>query len=451
MSNPTICLDKLYCPITREIFYEPVVASDGQVYELDAISHHILTHANSPVTRKPIDKKFYPCFLIKSLISDYLAANPEKIDEQYKISNNFEYNYAKVKSYLNAGNYDMLLNYVNYSWHLLEQAIIPLSATKKIDLMQNYEVINHVITNINTNTQEDQTKLGLFTLAIEYATTNVIDKMVLSCAITIDVPLLKIILTKGSVSNIKHIIENNIDTINTLYLDDCKFVHVICWAASCEIIKLAFDKLSLDLELEAIDKQRPFHIICKKHSKNLGMIQHMVNLGVNIHAIDSKLYTPFLYVCQYGSSDVIRYFMKLPNVDLEAKCSEQWSPIHFICRFHTTDLSLLKQLVGKGVNLEVETQYKYRPIHILCTGSNIKNIMHLVNIGVDLEKENNDGMKPVDLICQRRTLETIREFLKNDRVEVTNSAKLIGLIKCNKQLTTYGKSIAIELINAKVR
>lgn len=53
------------CPITCEPFRDPVMASDGHVYERDAILKHMLTSRASPMTRQPIDADLAPvdCYL----------------------------------------------------------------------------------------------------------------------------------------------------------------------------------------------------------------------------------------------------------------------------------------------------------------------------------------------------------------------------------------------------
>jgi len=46
--------DDLICPITFELFRDPVVAGDGHVYEREAITQWILEHGTSPFTREPL-------------------------------------------------------------------------------------------------------------------------------------------------------------------------------------------------------------------------------------------------------------------------------------------------------------------------------------------------------------------------------------------------------------
>ncbi|CAF0792134.1 unnamed protein product [Rotaria sordida] len=44
----------IFCPITREIYRDPVGAADGFVYERDAITKWILQTGTSPFTRQPL-------------------------------------------------------------------------------------------------------------------------------------------------------------------------------------------------------------------------------------------------------------------------------------------------------------------------------------------------------------------------------------------------------------
>jgi hypothetical protein len=44
----------LICPITLELFHDPVKAKDGHVYEREAITRWILQHGTSPLTREPL-------------------------------------------------------------------------------------------------------------------------------------------------------------------------------------------------------------------------------------------------------------------------------------------------------------------------------------------------------------------------------------------------------------
>ncbi len=47
--------DNLICPITYQIFRDPVIAGDGHTYERTAIVRWIMEHGTSPLTRQPLN------------------------------------------------------------------------------------------------------------------------------------------------------------------------------------------------------------------------------------------------------------------------------------------------------------------------------------------------------------------------------------------------------------
>jgi hypothetical protein len=65
--------DEFLCPITQEIMFDPVVASDGRTYERIAIQTWLSTKNTSPMTKEPIiDKTLRTNWAIRSAIQRFL-------------------------------------------------------------------------------------------------------------------------------------------------------------------------------------------------------------------------------------------------------------------------------------------------------------------------------------------------------------------------------------------
>ena len=47
--------EDLICPITLEMFRDPVIAGDGHIYEREAIVQWIREHGTSPLTRQQLN------------------------------------------------------------------------------------------------------------------------------------------------------------------------------------------------------------------------------------------------------------------------------------------------------------------------------------------------------------------------------------------------------------
>ena len=64
----------LCCPITYDLFCDPVIASDGFTYERSAITRWLHERRVSPLTRDPISTQLTPNMLVKKLVAEYCEA-----------------------------------------------------------------------------------------------------------------------------------------------------------------------------------------------------------------------------------------------------------------------------------------------------------------------------------------------------------------------------------------
>ena len=69
------------CPITRDLMLDPVVASDGNTYERDAIEH-ILREGNglSPFTRERLQPRVYPNIVLRGLVHEHFEELAKAVD-----------------------------------------------------------------------------------------------------------------------------------------------------------------------------------------------------------------------------------------------------------------------------------------------------------------------------------------------------------------------------------
>jgi hypothetical protein len=67
---------ELLCPITEEIFFDPVMTCDGQTYERKAIEYWLQNHDTSPVTNLKLQSKnLIPNFVVKKIVREYFDKN----------------------------------------------------------------------------------------------------------------------------------------------------------------------------------------------------------------------------------------------------------------------------------------------------------------------------------------------------------------------------------------
>ncbi len=106
MNNQIFDNNDFRCPITMLIFRDPVIASDGHVYEENAIKYWMKEKSTSPMTREHLEKKLYPCHTIKSTIQSieilipYLYMSMYQYDLKHWIQWFIKKNKLKIASHL---------------------------------------------------------------------------------------------------------------------------------------------------------------------------------------------------------------------------------------------------------------------------------------------------------------------------------------------------------------
>lgn len=105
------------------------------------------------------------------------------------------------------------------------------------------------------------------------------------------------------------------------------------------------------------------------------IFQYMIERSVNIEKIvrgNKAIHS----ISRFGTPNMIKMIID-KNVDLSMNSSfdggntqNGWQPIFYICMNYRTTSELIKYLVDKNVNFELEDKYKRRPIQFLCENKN---------------------------------------------------------------------------------
>jgi serine/threonine protein kinase len=78
-NNPSDLPDSLKCPITYELFRDPVIGADGHTYERENITAWIQKHSTSPMTREPMDvSSLRPNYTVKKMVEDFVSLSLQK-------------------------------------------------------------------------------------------------------------------------------------------------------------------------------------------------------------------------------------------------------------------------------------------------------------------------------------------------------------------------------------
>jgi len=106
--------DDIVCPITHQIFLDPVIAADGHVYEKTALIDWFKVSDLSPINGLKIDKQFFPALKIKHFVDLYLKHNPTQHESQFEHSRLHLDNIDKINSILKHKTYKDLTKFITF-------------------------------------------------------------------------------------------------------------------------------------------------------------------------------------------------------------------------------------------------------------------------------------------------------------------------------------------------
>ena len=312
-----ISIEDITCPITREIFCDPCIASDGNTYEREYITKWLEKNNTSPLTREPMDSKIYSNNLIKRMVDEYLEMYSDEKNNQYKPGVTYMLNRSIIKKSIEENNFDNLIKFTDYDIKDMYNYNIFL---KLVQHCKNENVLKHIIDN-----------------CIDLECIN------LEC---IDYGRWKPIhyICRYSTPNIiKYIIDKNVD-LECATNNRWKPIHLICAYSTPEMIKYIIDK-NVDLECVNNYKWKPIHYICRYSTPEI--IKYIIDKNVDLECTTNNGWKPIHSICRNSTPEMIKYIID-KNVDLECATNHGWKPIHCIAKYSTS--KMIKYIISKGVD-----------------------------------------------------------------------------------------------------
>jgi len=389
--------DLIQCPVSRSVLFDPVVASDGFIYEASILDQCMKVSRYSPITRENLSKTFYPISLINKLIEYGEKNDLEICKNKYVMDDTFESNYEIICSAFITGKIEKIMKFKNFkldipdaSGQFFGQMICK---TKYQDTKQAYECLKHIL----DNTADLTVKMGSQNILHVFARHCIFPKLV---------------------GYICEILKNKykIDP-NTLIIEDDNEMTPINYLIS------RGDKVCFDALFDSGLNYKPYLpglvVQSIQHSKNIDnvlllislledsnafindmsplfaairyqkeqIIDHLLAKGVNINATNSKKLNAIHYACQFGSLNIL---MKLidhcKNKDvLEQESYDGWMPIHIACYYNT--VPVIEYLLGKDVLVSNPIKIfkgenrPYLPINLIELNQNIseKDLNELIS------------------------------------------------------------------------
>lgn len=342
--------NKLFkCPISHEYLINPVIASDGHIYEKRYIQYWLKRNSTSPLTRENISNRLLICPEFSDLLKSFYNSNP-----QYK-----PFDINDMMNRIHHNTYDV--SEINKYMHL-------------IDRCNMEKILEYEINKIDVNSLSDE-------LTSIFSNEKFVDFL------------------------IDH------HPINFKGFHDWMLIHFVCRFGLLESIYKILKMDKIDKEAIASNNFTPLHFICSDQNnlteaKQYEAICFAVNTKLDFEAETIQLFRPIHFICSLLTKmkgniqyEAIKLLVN-HGVDLNVKNHYNDYPLHFVCSnktnlYEENQYNAIKLLIKNGANANVGSAFhRQRPIDLLSVmeKTNLKSfwleaVQLLINSGCGVDSK----------------------------------------------------------------
>lgn len=380
----------LKCPITEKFFKQPVMASDGQIYEYEVILEWYNVNKKSPITNKNITDQFYPVFEIQDTIRNMIISKEINTVDQYQPSNKIDFMEA-IKKFNIFDINNILLNITPFTYYNL--------------LFENTQYLIEFIKHNNENLIMTLIKQLEFLQILQHKNNNNED-------------LLFYITLYAENNIVQNVIKYYIDNNYNIHYSNKHNNYIIH-----NIAKRTFQELTDFLIDFYVEHNLPLNIF----DKNKWNLIHHISKNFNNDHITKKLLTIFIdkkysfyydycdfqiihFITKYSSIDVIHFTLDLyikEGYNLDCRDIKGNTPFNYIINKSNKSLNdkMFDHYNTHGYNYDSRNKYNQNILHFMAYKGDVDSLNYLLDLFNEkfypVDVKDTYGMTPIKIIINR--------------------------------------------------
>lgn len=262
-------------------------------------------------------------------------------------------------------------------------------------------------------------------------------------------------------NNIIKIIVDKMVDINEYDSNGYTILNYMIEKSNFEIIKYIVDNrsslgLNMDYEMED-NKWGYLHFACK-YISDANTIKCIIDAGINIESVTTENVKPITLAIRYMRNDIIEYLLD-KNVDLEVETELKWKPIHYLLKYNRS-VNIHRKLLDHNVNIECQISGGWYPVHFLCRYSTKEIAQLYIDMEISLETTDFFGWTPFHYLCKHTKDEKFIELFISENIDIHKEdyngyqpihiACQYSTIEIIKQLVQNGCDVYAETRNKKM-
>jgi len=456
----------IVCPITKQIFCDPVVADDGNVYEKDALFEWLKTNKSSPMTREPITDRVLPVILLRNMIEDFIVNNPELKQRQYIPVREFKKYKEEVYGFIKNNQFNELLNYHYYNYTDLIKLKIKINLNDKdkevnsiyyiFKFCNDEKILMHLVDEMNYSTNETYKELHycISLFCNEQFVLDCIKKHPTYFSLTHYTShkynSLHMFAIRGFIGAINLLFEKYPDfNVNALTKKNYTALMFAIRHRHYDIVKLLVDKktdMSIHVKnynyiIYAVMQQTPFEII-----------KYMLENGTNVKG-NTYMLKLFLMIFKFCKDSYKKEFIKYlldHQIELNLKLSTTRSTIdknnilHYACQKSSNEI--IKLIVDKTDLLNSQNKLGYAPLMLALKHKKFGALKYMLSKNPDITLKSTNGSELIHWFGENANCDIMTHVLNNYEFNL-NSKNTLGMQPIHFALQENSPKISEILIN----
>ena len=220
------------------------------------------------------------------------------------------------------------------------------------------------------------------------------------------------------------------------------YLHLVCKSGNIS----AFDYLMNIYRFDYKEKDKDHKTILSYAiaSNNYDLFKTVFNLfnhdkiKMNFKDIDGN--TLLHEAATTNNINVVDLLVKTNEIDLEARNTCEETMLHIAIRFG--DLDFIKHIVSYGVDVNVQDDDNYAPLHIACTRNKysiVEFLLSLETIKINIKDRN--GRTPLIYACEKNLNQMAKLFIRSKNIDLTSKGS-----KGNSILQIFCKNGNYEMV-----
>ena len=150
----------------------------------------------------------------------------------------------------------------------------------------------------------------------------------------------------------------------------------------------------------------------------IDIVKMLVEAGAGVRAADNNGDTFLILAAYHGSTDTVRYFLCLPEIELNHRADDNKTAL--LCAVEENHTDIAQLLIDAGADMDTKDNEGRSPLHYACIDGALDIVKMLVEAGAGVRATDNDEDTCLTLAAYHGHIETVRYLVGLPGVDVNH-------------------------------